>query len=126
MNQVLVGIMWRDIHHPWKEQRVQLLNYYDGIFQLMQLVPADASPITIETDASLQNILLHPDQSEWLMRFQARRVHALFNSFHHVRFSPLHPHTVRFSKLISRLSGPPMLNVDNIDILYSSIIERFR
>ena len=32
MSQVLVGIMWRDNHHPWKGQRVQLLNYNDGIF----------------------------------------------------------------------------------------------
>ena len=92
----------------------------------MQFVLADASPITIETDASLQKMLLNPEQSDWRMRFKARKLHALVTSFDHVRFSPLHPHTVRFSKLRSRFSGPPMLNVDNIDILYNSISERFR
>ena len=33
--QVLVGILWRDIHQPQHGRIVQMLNYYEGIFQLL-------------------------------------------------------------------------------------------
>lgn len=87
----------------------------------MQLVPMDVSFITIKTDTSLQKLLLNPDYSKWLLCFQARCLHAVVTSYAHVHFAPLNPHTVLFSKIISRSFGPPLLNVDNIDLLYNSI-----
>jgi len=99
---------------------VQSLHLYDDLYQLLQLVPLDISSITIETDTSLQNILLNPTKSEWTLRFQARCLHAVVTSFGHVQFVHPQPQTVRFSKIISRFPGPPLLNVDNIDLLYHS------
>ena len=96
------------------------LHIYDGIYQLLQLVPPDISSITIETDTSLHTLLLNPAHSEWASGFQARRLYAVVNSFGPVQFVPLHPQTVCFSKIISRFLGPPLLNVDNIDLLYHS------
>ena len=114
----LVGILWRDTHHPWRGRRVQSLQLYDGLYQLFQLVPPDISSITIETDTALQRILLNPAKSNWKWRFKARRLHAVVTSFGHVQSVHPHPQTVRFSKVISRFPGPPLLNVDNIDLLY--------
>ena len=117
---ILVGILWRDTHYPWRGCRVHSIHLYDDLYQLLQIVPPDISSLIIETDTSLQNIILNPAKSEWPLRFPARRLHAVVTSFGHVQFVHPHPQTVCFSKIISRFPGPPLLNVDNIDLLYHS------
>ena len=106
---------------PLEEKKSAVTAFYDGIYHLLQLVPPDISSITLATDTSLHTLLLNPNQSEWASRFRARRLHVVVNSFGPVQFVNLHPQTVRFSKIISRFPGPPLLNVDNIDLLYYSI-----
>ena len=101
-----------------------VLNYYEGVYLILQLIPPMVSSLTIEADSSLQQSLLHPDHSKWAMRFQARRLHAMITNYEQVNFSVLHPQTVRISKLISRNSGNSPMNIDNMDILYNSIRHR--
>ena len=101
-----------------------LVNSYDGIYHLLQIVPPDVSSIIIEVDSSLQKIFLNPAQPEWHMLFHARRLHAIVTNFAQVSFARLHPQTMKFSKIISQSPGPPLLNVDNIVLLYNSITAR--
>ena len=118
---VLVGILWRDIHQPQYGRIVQVLNYYEGIFQLLQLLPYNEQSISIETKLSLQQILLNPSHFDWVKRFQPRKLHAVIKSFQQVQFTLLHFETVRISKLISRNAGTPPINFGNIEHLYNSI-----
>ena len=120
----LVGIVWRDVHLPVNGKIVPMLNYYEGVYQIVQLNPPTVSSITIETDSSTKQMLLNPDKSDWFMRFHARRIYAMIKSYAQVHFSPFNHQTVRISKFISRMSGTPPINTDNIAILYNSICDR--
>ena len=59
----LVGILWRDTHHPWRGRQVHSMHLYDDLYQLLQIVPPDISSLIIETDTSLQHLLLNPATS---------------------------------------------------------------
>ena len=89
----LIGIMWRDLHQPLQGRIVPVLNYYKGIFQILNSIPIMVSSLTIEADSSLHQILLHPAHSKWTVRFHARRIHAVITNYENMHFSLLHPET---------------------------------
>lgn len=120
-NQVLVGILWRDIHQPKHAQIAQVINFYEGVFQLLHLLPHTEHSITIEAVISLQHLLLDPSKSDWRERFQVRRLHAVIKSFQQVQFSLIHPKTLRFSNFISRNVGTIPINFCNLENLYNSL-----
>lgn len=118
--QVSICILWQDFHQPIKGRIEQLLNYYEGIFRILQFVPNYVPSITIETEIPIQQRLLNPNQPEWPMRFQARRLNLVINRFERVHFSLVHPSTVRFIKVITRMFGTATNDVNNLGQLYTS------
>ena len=61
----LIGIMWRDLHYPVKGQIVLMLNYYEGVYQILPRIPPMVSSLTVEANFSLQQSRLHPYHFEW-------------------------------------------------------------
>lgn len=78
------------------------INFYSSVFNILQLVPKTIQQLTVEAASSLTQTLMHPSSSNWIVRFQARRLHASISAFDRVHVMSSHPSTLRFSKVLSR------------------------
>ena len=60
---LIIGILWKENDHPIEGAIHSCLDFYPGIFCLIQLVPAHLSSFLTEADSSLSKILRHPHKS---------------------------------------------------------------
>lgn len=109
-----VGTLWKDDGQPLEGALHSAVDYYQGILQLMELIPNHLPSILIETDTSLARVLHFPHTSSWTMRFQVRSISAMLQNLH-VTFVDLQPITVKFSNKLSRNRMIPS-QISNLEI----------
>lgn len=66
------------------------MDFYQGILQLMALIPTHLSCILFETVPSLAQMLRFPHKSPWTVRFQVRHTNVVLQTYH-VNFMGLQP-----------------------------------
>lgn len=64
IGQLVVGILWKDNNMPMCAQIEGNLNFYSGVFHILQIVPSHIRRATIEADSSLAQILILPSKSD--------------------------------------------------------------
>ena len=99
---MIIGILWSDIYQPMYATIEPSLDYYMGVLHVIQIIPNLATHICIEADSELTQALRCPTQSPWTARFQVRKIVSSMNRFENIHFSIMHPHTIQFSKKVSK------------------------
>lgn len=49
----IVGILWSDVHQPVTGGIESAVDYYSGVFQLLQIIPNLVTHISVEADSAL-------------------------------------------------------------------------
>lgn len=80
-NHTSVGILWKDNDQPLEGALHSAMDYYQGILQLLALVPNHLPAILLESDTSLAKVVRFSHKSPWTMHFLVRSISAKLKKF---------------------------------------------
>jgi len=90
-------------------------------FVAYRFIPHLVQRLSVEVDSALLHIMRCRSHSPRIERFKVRKIVSSMEQFEEIRFSTLHPFTIRFSKKVIRHRVPLLrINALEMDFLFRS------